>query len=291
MPNARPLLPFDRLAARRGQWPFRVSAQDGEGSQDLGTAHTCYCRRRARPPPVRRGRHRSDPGAEQHGVRRGGICTSRHGRHDQAPPQPLRRRARRWLALGPAVAHRRRARSAGREPAARGDSARLRQPTHDRTDRTGRVVAHQRVTSHRAARPARNRQANAVPGDRASRRIEPRRHPAERVPSLWRPLAAVLQLPAPQARDEAHPDRRQLVPRLPRLRLHPRPLRLRPDAARESIRARAAVPHEPRPLRASGPRVVLVRQPPARRTEHVRRLQARRRAALPHRSRWTGCRS
>ena len=36
MPHARPLLPFDRLTARRDRWPFRVSAQDGEGVRISG---------------------------------------------------------------------------------------------------------------------------------------------------------------------------------------------------------------------------------------------------------------
>ena len=69
----------------------------------------------------------------------------------------LRRRARRRLALREAVAHRGRAGSASREPAARGDPTRLGQPTHDRADQTGRVAAHQWFTSHRPARPARDR--------------------------------------------------------------------------------------------------------------------------------------
>ena len=140
-------------------------------------------------------------------VRRGGVGASRHGRHDPASPQRLRWRTRNSLSLREAVAHRGRARSAGREPAPRGHPARVHQATHDQADPPGRVVAHQRVTARRGRRRPRNGQADAVSGDRAGSGLEPRRHPPKRVPPLRRSLAALLELPAHPATDQA----RQIV--------------------------------------------------------------------------------
>ena len=90
-------------------------------------------------------------------------------------------------------------------------------PTHDQADPPGRVVAHQRVTARRSRRRPRNGRADAVSGDRPGSGLEPRCHPPKRVPPLRGSLAALLELPAHPATDQARRDRRQLVPRLPRL--------------------------------------------------------------------------
>ena len=86
-----------------------------------------------------------------------------------------------------------------------------------RSDRTRGCASAAHATSN-CVRPSVTTPSQREPGARASRQIEPRRHPAQRVPSLWQPLAALFQLPAAKAWDEAYPHRPQLVPRLPGLR-------------------------------------------------------------------------
>ena len=136
------------------------------------------------------------------------------------------------------------------------------------------------LAAHRAARHSRHRRANPTPSDRAHTGFEPRRHPPERVPSLRRSLTALLELPPSPGTGETHHRRRQLVPRLPRMRLRPRPLRIRSQLATKPLRARAPLQDERRPLSASGPGLPVLRTAIARRREHVRRLPARRRTAL-----------
>ena len=60
----------------------------------------------------------------------------------------------------------------------------------------GRVVAYPWVTARCGRGRPRDGQGDAVPGDRAGSRFEPRRHPPKRVPPLRRSLASVLELPA-----------------------------------------------------------------------------------------------
>ena len=207
----------------------------------------------------------------------------RHGRDDQAPPQRLRRRVRR----------------SGRVPPGRCGSSASREFGSRACSSSGpRHVSVSRVTIAPMGDDAWLRVSGSRHVDvddvlvtakgtryRATLQVIESRHvgdPGKRVPPLRRPLTALFQLPASQARHEAHPHHPQLVPRLSRLRFRPRPLRLRPDAPREPLRACAALPHGPRALQAPGPGVLLVGEPAARGRQLVRRLPARRRAALPH---------
>src|SRR5919197_5284179 len=110
-----------------------------------------------------------------------------------------------------------------------------------------------------------------------------RRHdPEEQVHALRRPARRLRQLRAPVPVVEARHHRGELVPRLLRVRLHSRPLRLRPDDPAQPARARASVPHQLQPLPPPGPGRALRGTTASDRGQSLRRLPARRSAALPH---------
>ncbi len=154
------------------------------------------------------------------------------------------------------------------------------------------------LAEHPPAGPDRDRSRHPLVGRRRHPRLELGDRPAERVHALRRPLAELGELPEGAAGVEPRARRPRLVPRLPRLRLPPRPHRLVPDRPLEPVRAHpalqprghrpAASPSEPGALRvgalqAPGPDRALRGRRPALRPELLRRLQGRRRAAVRHR--------
>ena len=111
--------------------------------------------------------------------------------------------------------------------------------------------------------------------------LAPRHDQAQQLHALRRSRARVRQLRDALPLVARRRDRGQLVPRLLRLRLRPRPLRHRPDDPREPLRARTAVRDGPLPVRAPGSRPALRRAAAARRGQPLRHLPRRRRPALP----------
>jgi hypothetical protein len=93
----------------------------------------------------------------------------------------------------------------------------------------------------------------------------------------------VVELPHGLPADTARHRRGQLVPRLLRLRFHPRAVRVPPDDPAKPLRAGSSVPFPspwPRALRPPGPDRALRGSMATRRAQPFRRLQVRRRAAV-----------
>ncbi len=221
-----------------------------------------------------------DPCPQRRAVREGRAGPEPFGREDRPPRAPVPK-ARRQAALAAAAADRRDARRARPEPDLRRDAARLVRPGPDRPDQRQRARPDVGLPRHRPARPLRERTANAVLRLRSDRGRAAGDDPAEHLHALRRPRARIRQLRDAVPLVARRRDRGQLVPRLLRLRLRPRPLRHRPHDPREPLRARAAVRDGPLPVRAPGSRPALRRAAAARRGQPLRRLPRRRRPALP----------
>ena len=214
------------------------------------------------------------------GVRGGREVLPLLGRDDRAAALPLPA-ARRRRALAAAAADRRHARRQGRADLLLGHPERVVRSRDAGADPAQRAARGPRLARHRPARSRRQR-ARDPP-----LRLDPplqraRRHdPAQQLHALRRPRPRLHQLRHPLPLVAPRPDRGQQLPRLPRLRLHPRALRHAPDDPAQPVRPLAPVPDERVPVRAPGPRPVLRGPAPAGRRQPLRRLQERRRSALP----------
>ena len=152
--------------------------------------------------------------------------------------------ARRRSALAAPAPDRRDARRARRAVALRRRAAGVVRRRHRRADRRRRG-SNRGVAQHRAARPRRHRARDAALGlDPRVRRA--RRHdPPKQLHALRRPRRRDFTNCVTLYRwSHRVADRGQPLPRLPRLRLHPRTLRHAPDDPPQPLRPLAPVPHE-----------------------------------------------